>query len=177
MNICRPHSSKRSIHSSERSLNLAAALRISLTFGRHNLLRPPQYAVLFWTPRKRRADLSSSADRVFADVQKDARSQSDYFSGLIVNYSRVFSILSLLCLVSAGGVFLYLNRSVISRLQKLSENMRRSAAGTATPILISGNDEISDMARAADFFATSLVQREQGLRESVAELRALGEVT
>ena len=118
-----------------------------------------------------------SADRVFADVQKDARSQSDYFSGLIVNYSRVFSILSLLCLVSAGGVFLYLNRSVISRLQKLSENMRRSAAGTATPILISGNDEIADMARAADFFATSLVQREQGLRESVAELRALGEVT
>ena len=117
------------------------------------------------------------ADRVFADVQKDARSQSDYFSGLIVNYSRVFTILSLLCLVSAGGVFLYLNRSVISRLQKLSENMRRSAAGTAAPILISGNDEIADMARAADFFATSLVQREQGLRESVAELRALGEVT
>ena len=112
-----------------------------------------------------------SADRVFADVQKDARSQSDYFSGMIVNYSRVFSILSLLCLVSAGGV------SVISRLQKLSENMRRSADGTAAPILISGNDEIADMARAADFFATSLVQREQGLRESVAELQALGEVT
>ena len=118
-----------------------------------------------------------SADRVFADVQKDARSQSDYFSGMIVNYSRVFTILSLLCLVSAGAVFLYLNRSVISRLQKLSENMRRSADGTAAPILISGNDEIADMARAADFFATSLVQREQGLRESVAELRALGEVT
>ena len=118
-----------------------------------------------------------SADRVFADVQKDARSQSDYFSGMIANYSRVFTILSLLCLVSAGAVFLYLNRSVISRLQKLSENMRRSADGTAAPILISGNDEIADMARAADFFATSLVQREQGLRESVAELRALGEVT
>ena len=121
--------------------------------------------------------MSSSADRVFADVQKDARSQSDYFSGMIANYSRVFTILSLLCLVSAGAVFLYLNRSVISRLQKLSENMRRSADGTAAPILISGNDEIADMARAADFFATSLVQREQGLRESVAELRALGEVT
>jgi signal transduction histidine kinase len=33
------------------------------------------------------------------------------------------------------------------------------------------------MAKAADFFATSLAQREQGLRESVDELRALGEVT
>ena len=59
----------------------------------------------------------------------------------------------------------------------LSDNMRRSANGTAAPILISGNDEIADMAKAADFFVTSLAQREQGLRELVAELRALGEVT
>ena len=118
-----------------------------------------------------------SADRVVGDVQKDARAQSDYFSSVIVDYSRVFAVLSLLCVVGAAGVFIYINRSVISRLQKLSDNMRRSADGTAAPILISGNDEIADMAKAADFFATSLAQREQGLRESVAELRALGELT
>jgi signal transduction histidine kinase len=118
-----------------------------------------------------------SADHVFADVQKDARAQSDYFSSLIADYSRIFTVLSLLCLIGAAGVFLYINRSVISRLQMLSNNMRRSADGTAVPILIPGNDEIADMARAADFFATSLAQREQGLRESVAELQALGEVT
>jgi signal transduction histidine kinase len=118
-----------------------------------------------------------SADRVFADVQKDARAQSDYFSSLITDYSRIFTVLSLLCVLGAAAVFLYINRSVISRLQKLSDNMRRSADRTATPILISGNDEIADMAKAADFFATSLAQREQVLRESVAELRALGEVT
>src|SRR5262245_4732445 len=118
-----------------------------------------------------------SADRVVGDIQKDARAQSDYFSSVIVDYARVFAILSLLCVVGAAGVFLYINRSVISRLQKLSANMRRSADGAAAPILISGNDEIADMAKAADFFATSLAQREQGLRESVAELRALGEVT
>jgi len=118
-----------------------------------------------------------SADRVFADVQKEARAQSDYFSSLIADYSRVFTVLSLLCVLGASIVFFYINRSVISRLQKLSHNMRQSVDGTAAPILISGNDEIADMAKAADFFATSLAQREQGLRESVAELRALGEVT
>jgi signal transduction histidine kinase len=118
-----------------------------------------------------------SADRVFADVQKEARAQSDYFSSMIADYSRVFTALSLLCVLGATIVFLYINRSVISRLQKLSHNMRQSVDGTATPILISGNDEIADMAKAADFFASSLAQREQGLRDSVAELRALGEVT
>jgi signal transduction histidine kinase len=118
-----------------------------------------------------------SADRVFAAVQKDALAQSNYFSSLIADYSRIFTVLSLLCVVGAAGVFLYINRSVISRLEKLSENMRRSADGTAAPIVISGTDEIAEMAKAADFFATSLAQREQVLRESVAELRALGEVT
>jgi signal transduction histidine kinase len=118
-----------------------------------------------------------SADRVVGDVQRDARAQSDYFSSVIVDYSRVFAALSLLCVIGAAGVFIYINRSVISRLRKLSDNMRRSVDGAAAPILISGNDEIADMAKAADFFATSLAQREQGLRELVAELRALGEVT
>jgi signal transduction histidine kinase len=118
-----------------------------------------------------------SADRVVGDVQNEARAQSDYFSSVIVDYSRVFAILSLLCVIGAASVFIYINRSVISRLQKLSDSMRRSADGTAAPILIAGNDEIADMAKAADFFATSLAQREEGLRESVAELRALGEVT
>src|SRR5262249_8082683 len=118
-----------------------------------------------------------SADRVFADVEKDARAQSAYFSNLIVDYSRIFMLLSLLCVIGAAGVFLYVNRSVISRLRKLSDNMRTSADGTAAPSLIAGNDEIADMAKVADFFATSLAQREQVLRESVAELRALGEVT
>jgi signal transduction histidine kinase len=118
-----------------------------------------------------------SADRVFAEVQKDARGQSDYFSSLTVDYSRLFMALSFFCVVGAAVVFLHINRSVISRLRALSDNMRRSADGTARPILISGDDEIADMAKAADFFASSLAQREQGLRESVAELRALGEVT
>ena len=64
-----------------------------------------------------------SADRVVGDVQKDARAQSDYFSSVIVDYSRVFAVLSLLCVLGAAGVFIYINRSVISRLQMLSDNM------------------------------------------------------
>ena len=55
--------------------------------------------------------------------------------------------------------------------------MRASVFGRTAPLKISGNDEISDMAKAADFFVISLAQREKGLRESVEELRALGEVT
>ena len=123
------------------------------------------------------AQFVASAERVFADIQKDARTQSDYFGALIFEYSRLFTILSVLCVLWAGGVFLYINRSIIRRLQNLSQSMRASVFGRTVPISISGNDEIADMAKAADFFVSSLAQREKGLRESVEELRALGEVT
>ncbi len=119
----------------------------------------------------------ASAERIFADVQKDARAQSDYFKGLIFGYSRLFTALSLLCLAGACGVFLYINRSIIQRLRNLSESMRSSVHGHTTQISVSGNDEIADMAKAADFFVTSIAQREKGLRESMQQLEALGEVT
>jgi signal transduction histidine kinase len=119
----------------------------------------------------------ASAEHVFADVQNDASAQSDYFRERIIQYSRLFTALSLLCVGGACGVFLFINRSIIRRLRYLSQSMRASVLGRTAPIAISGNDEITDMARAADFFVTAIAQREKGLRESVEELRALGEVT
>ena len=127
--------------------------------------------------RNASAQFVASAQNVFADVQADARTQSDYFRQRLSDYSRLFTIVSLLCVGGACGVFFYINRSIIQRLRNLSQNMRASVYGGTAPITISGNDEISDMALAADFFVVSLAQREKGLRESVEELRALGEVT
>jgi signal transduction histidine kinase len=123
------------------------------------------------------AQFVASAERVFEDVQKDARAQSEYFKGVISEYSRLFAALSLVCLTGAAVVFLYVNRSIIQRLRTLSESMRRSIHGHATPISITGHDEITDMAKAADFFVTSIKQREKGLQESLQQLQALGEVT
>ena len=122
------------------------------------------------------AQFVTSADRIFVDIQRDVRSQSDFFSSLISQYSRLFTILSLLCVAGACGVFLYVNRSVIQRLRKLSENMRGSVDGHTTTISMSGNDEIADMAKAADFFVTSIEQREQGLRESLQQQTATADV-
>ena len=109
------------------------------------------------------AQFVASADRIFVDVQQDVRSQSDFFGNLISQYSRLFTILSLLCVVGACGVFLYINRSIVQRLRKLSESMRGSVDGHTATISMAGNDEIADMAKAADFFVTSIEQREQRL--------------
>jgi two-component system, NtrC family, sensor kinase len=122
------------------------------------------------------AQFVASAERIFTDIQRDVRSQSDFFGRVISEYSRLFTILSLLCVAGACGVFLYVNRSVIQRLRKLSESMRASVDGHTAAISISGNDEIADMAKAADFFVTSIEQREQGLRESLQQQTATADV-
>ena len=122
------------------------------------------------------AQFVSSAERIFVDIQRDVSSQSDFFSNLISRYSRLFTVLSLLCVAGACGVFLYINRSIVQRLRKLSESMRGSVDGHTTMISMSGNDEIADMAKAADFFVTSIEQREQGLRESLQQQTATADV-
>jgi hypothetical protein len=122
------------------------------------------------------AELVASAEHIFIDIQRDARTQSDYFSGLIVKYSRLFTIIPLLCIAGACGVFFYVNRSIIRRLQKLSESMRASVGGRTATISISGTDEIADMAKAAEFFVTSIEQRERRLRESLQQQTATADV-
>ena len=122
------------------------------------------------------AQFVASAERIFVDVQEDVRSQSDFFSSLISQYSRLFTILSLLCVAGACGVFLYINRSIVQRLRKLSESMRGSVDGRTAAISMSGNDEIADMAQAANFFVTSIEQREQGLRELLQQQTATADV-
>ena len=122
------------------------------------------------------AQFVASAEGIFRDIQREVRAQSDFFGGLISEYSRLFTILSVLCVAGACGVFLYINRSIIRRLQKLSGSMRGSVDGHTATFSISGNDEIADMAKAADFFVTSIEQREKGLRESLQQQTATADV-
>src|SRR6516225_2365495 len=126
---------------------------------------------------KSSAQFVTSAESIFMDIQRDVRAQSDFFGSLISKYSRLFTIFSLLCVAGACGLFLYINRSIVQRLRKLSESMRGSVDGRTAAIPIAGNDEIADMAKAADFFITSAQARTRELAQSVEELRALDQVT
>jgi signal transduction histidine kinase/DNA-binding response OmpR family regulator len=119
----------------------------------------------------------TSSESIFMDIQRDVRAKSDFFGSLISRYSRLFAIFSLLFVAGACGLFLYINRSIVQRLRKLSESMRGSVDGRTAAIPIAGSDEIADMAKAADFFITSAQARTRELAHSVEELRALDQVT
>ena len=122
------------------------------------------------------AELVASAEQIFADVQNDTRTQSDYFAKLVAEYTRLFTIIPLLCVAGACGVFFYVNRSIIRRLKKLSESMRASVGGRTENISIPGNDEIADMSKAAEFFVTTIEQREKKLHKSLQQQTATADV-
>jgi signal transduction histidine kinase len=130
------------------------------------------------------AEFVASAQSVFQEVQSHTREQSDFFAESISQYSRLFTSISALSLMGSAGVFFYIVRSIIFRLQKLSDGMRARIDGRNVPIPTSGTDEIAEMAKATQFFITSIEERERALRErtteltqSVEELHALGDVS
>ncbi len=114
--------------------------------------------------------------------------------------TRVLAALVALCLLtSALIVWLYVGRNIVRRLTDLNDGMRAIANGRLqAPVEAGGADEISAMGRAVEIFRKNtlerdalLAEREQAasrlereveartaeLAQSVAELRALGEVS
>jgi PAS domain S-box-containing protein len=130
------------------------------------------------------AELVASAQSVFQEIQRDTYAQSDYFARLISTYSRVFSVIAVLCLVGSAAVYSYIGNSIILRIRRLSDSMRARVDGRDVPIPASGKDEIGEMAAATKFFIFSIEQRERTVRartaelaQSVEELEALGDVS
>ena len=114
--------------------------------------------------------------------------------------TRILAVLvALSLLTSALIVWLYVGRSIVRRLTNLVDGMLAIADGKLqTPVKVGGGDEISAMGRAVEIFRRNtlerdalLAEREQAavrlereveartaeLAQSVAELRALGEVS
>ncbi len=75
-------------------------------------------------------------------------------------------IVSLLCIAGGGMIFLYIDKSVISRLQRLKNTMYAHVKGQKQPIELEGNDEITDMAQALRVFVQTIADREQALKSA-----------
>jgi len=150
------------------------------------------------------ADLSSrltrAIDRLVSEAETDVSSATSGALSLQRLSARVligFATLSLLSSILI--VWLYVGRNVIRRLVHLSDGMLAIAGGSQhAPIEISGNDELTEMGRVVEIFRQNTLERDELLAEkaqaadrleqqvkdrtaqlaqSVAELRALGDVS
>ena len=114
-----------------------------------------------------------TSQELVKQIEKTVTARSQYYSDLNARNFAIFSMLMLLCLCGGTATVLYIDRSVIRRIRVLSESMRGRVLGEETALPTSGSDEISDMAHATQFFASSIERRERLLRE-VMELSPVG---
>jgi adenylate cyclase len=145
-------------------------------------------------------DLTLAADRLVSIAKRDiAQANEDALSVQSFSATVLIAAVALSLLSSILIVWLYVGRSIVSRLTALSRSMLAIAEGNlAANLPTAGSDEISEMGRVVELLRKNTLERDELLIEraqaanhlkkeveertaelgqSVKELRALGEVS
>jgi signal transduction histidine kinase/ActR/RegA family two-component response regulator/HPt (histidine-containing phosphotransfer) domain-containing protein len=105
----------------------------------------------------------TSVSTISIATQQDVGRQSAYFSETVSSFNWLSIAALLLCLAAGIAIFVYVRRAVITRLKVLQQYMRAQVEGRPAAISTAGEDEITEMARATQFFVTELKKREEAL--------------
>jgi len=158
----------------QKSVTALATGETGLLASRQRLLDTNRQIQASLTANKLFADrFDATAARVSSDIEREILDTSRTVSTLTQRQNRLIFALTLLCIVAAGGILIYIRRSVIDRLHRLQEAMRTHVGGQVTAIDTHGHDEIADMARALEFFVTAISEREIALAASESRLRSV----
>src|SRR5215475_7155503 len=105
----------------------------------------------------------ASVSAVSSATQYDISRRSKYFNEMVAYFTFLSIGTSLLCFAAGIAIFVYVRRAVITRLKVLQQYMRAQVEGRPAAISTAGEDEITEMARATQFFVTELKKREEAL--------------
>jgi signal transduction histidine kinase/DNA-binding response OmpR family regulator len=105
----------------------------------------------------------TSVSAISNATQREISSRSAYFNKMVSSFAWASVGMSLLCLAAGAAIFAYVRRAVITRLNVLQQYMRAQVEGRPAAISTTGEDEITEMARATQFFVTELKKREEAL--------------
>ena len=105
----------------------------------------------------------ASVSAIANATQRDIGSRSAYFNETVSHFTLLSIATSFLCLAAGTAIFVYVRRAVIARLKVLQQYMRAQVEGRPAAIPIAGEDEITEMATATEFFVTELTKRQEAL--------------
>ncbi|MBY0431399.1 MAG: hypothetical protein K2Q10_09390, partial [Rhodospirillales bacterium] len=109
--------------------------------------------------------LVSAVSTTYSGIEIRVRQEIAEMDRTIGGQTLALSAVAALCVLGAGGMVLYIRRSVIQRLQALQVCMTARADGEAMPVPSAGaDDEIAAMARALEVFVETIAAREEALK-------------
>jgi signal transduction histidine kinase/DNA-binding response OmpR family regulator len=102
----------------------------------------------------------TSVSAISTATQRDIGRRSAYFNETVSYFTLLNIAMLLLCLAAGIAIFVYVRRA-ITRLKVLQQYMRAQVEERPAAISTAGHDEITEMAKATQFFVTELKQREE----------------
>ena len=96
----------------------------------------------------------ASVSAISSTTQYDISRRSKYFNEMVAYFTFLSIGTSLLCFAAGIVIFVYVRRAVITRLKVLQQYMRAQVEGRPAAISAVGDDEITEMAKATQFFVT-----------------------
>ena len=112
------------------------------------------------------SELIKTVNRIFSQIQTDIIEENNRFDREIRYISVILIAVPLFGVLIVVLIYLYIRKSIISRILTLGQCMRDHVEGRPVPIPISGADEITDMAASVDYFITEIQQREEKLEHA-----------
>ena len=109
----------------------------------------------------------ASVSTISSATQYDISRRSKYFNEMVAYFTFLSIGTSLLCFAAGIAIFVYVRRAVITRLKVLQQYMRAQVEGRPAAIPAAGDDEITEMAKATEFFVTRTASAKK-----IADLRA-----
>jgi hypothetical protein len=106
----------------------------------------------------------ASVSAISSATQRDISRRSNYFNDMVAYFTLLSIATSLLCLAAGIAIFVYVRRAVITRLKVLQQYMRAQVEGRPVAISTAGVDEITEMAKATQFFVTKQCRSQEGCR-------------
>ena len=96
----------------------------------------------------------AAVSAISSATQRDISRRSRYFNEMVAYFTLLSIVTSLLCLAAGIAIFVYVRRAVITRLKVLQQYMRAQVEERPAAISTAGVDEITEMAKATQFFVT-----------------------
>ena len=105
-----------------------------------------------------------SSEIVISDIRTAIADRGEKISGELTLIKNLVLGLVLLSALISVATFIYINKTVLNRLDKLRVSMLTHAGGENEPIDTSGNDELTEMAISLGYFVDAIHTREESLR-------------
>ncbi|WP_262693146.1 ATP-binding protein [Kordiimonas aquimaris] len=119
------------------------------------------------------AELLRKTEDLAASNSAQAQTASDQLAAKVKQQVTLFLIGAIFAIVVAALSYVFIGRQVIQRLLSLREAVTNRASGGEKPVPTDGNDEVTDIGEAVQYFIQEIDGRQQQLQANAQQLQSV----